>query len=122
MNVNYGDMMYTELLSQKRCTTSEEGEELQELPQSTFNTSTTSLRSQSNLCPQPAALLLTNPSRNQLVKERQGKRKMSFLGREDLTTGSYFLFQFARDRIRFPFRLAFLLLYLEQASLYPFHL
>lgn len=38
MNVNYGDMMYTELLSQKSCTTSEEGEELQELPQSTFNT------------------------------------------------------------------------------------
>lgn len=80
---------------------------------------TTSLWSQSNLCPQPAALLLANPSWNQLVKERQRKKKVSFLGREDLTTGFYFLFQFARDRIRFPF---ILLLYLEPASLYPFHI
>lgn len=83
---------------------------------------TASLWSQSNLCAWSAAPLLANSSWNRLVKERQGKKKVSFLGRENLTTGFYFLFHFARDRIRFPFRFAFLLLCLEQASLYSFYL
>lgn len=36
--MNYADMMYIQLFTLKRGTTNEEGEELQELPQSTFNT------------------------------------------------------------------------------------
>jgi len=37
-SVNYTDTMYASLFILKRCTTNEEGEELQGLPQSTFNT------------------------------------------------------------------------------------
>lgn len=44
-------------------------------PKAHFILNTTSLWSQSNLCPQPAALLLAKPSWYQLFKERQGKRE-----------------------------------------------